>query len=189
MESRGKQYRAHPYDRNQSYRGSHPKELSSGKLVGATEEHALSPPLQKTSGDNTSKTNDPKLSLTPQSRPAKERLEFPNETSSERTLSTFRERRSALARISNPDLRDTLLRKSPHTSNIEWSEEATLLQNHDTPAGTSVRLSTHSTRVSTALRIQEPVEVGNINISIPKTLGKGDRKRRVAAPSGPIRRT
>ncbi|CAN6858626.1 unnamed protein product, partial [Brassica oleracea] len=95
-------------------------------------------------------------SHTPPPRPLRERLEYPTEPSSERTLSTSRERRSALARISEPDLRDKLQSSSPYNMEIDDS------QGRVVPAP----------RASATLRIQESEMDDNVdvNITIPASL-------------------
>lgn len=93
--------------RDMSYpqRMDHSRELSSGKIVSSREPHTI----RDLSVGYTSKANDSQSSHTPPSRPIRERMDLPNEPSSERTLSTSRERRSALERIAEPDLRHTPL--------------------------------------------------------------------------------
>ncbi|KAH0882230.1 hypothetical protein HID58_058326 [Brassica napus] len=92
-------------DMSHPQRMDHSRELSSGKIVSSREPH----PIRDLSVGYTSKANDSQSSHTPPSRPIRERMDLPNEPSSERTLSTSRERRSALERIAEPDLRHTPL--------------------------------------------------------------------------------
>nr|VDD60212.1 unnamed protein product [Brassica oleracea] len=90
-------------DMSHPQRMDHSRELSSGKIVSSREPHTI----RDLSVGYTSKANDSQSSHTPPSRPIRERMDLPNEPSSERTLSTSRERRSALERIAEPDLRHT----------------------------------------------------------------------------------
>ena len=169
-------HRYHTGDRNQSDKGSGVKELSSGKILGDRHDQPTLPPVRGSSGVNTSKNLGSQSSHTPPPRPIRERLDYPNEVSSERTLSTSRERRSALARIAEPDLRDNLSRSSPHnleTDNTQGRmdhEDGLSQQNNVLASGPSKRGSTSAPRVSATLRIQEPQIMDNVNITIPPTL-------------------
>ncbi|CAG7880359.1 unnamed protein product, partial [Brassica rapa] len=128
-------------------------------------------------------------SHTPPPRPIRERLDYPNEVSSERTLSTSRERRSALARIAEPDLRDNLPRSSPHNLETDSTqgrtdhEDGLSQQNNVLPSGLSKRGSTSAPRVSATLRIQEPQIMDNVNITIPPSVQKSTGKRKVPSSS------
>lgn len=152
-------------ERSRSNKESSLNKLSSGKIVSSREKPSSRCLVIGPSGDNTSRLIGSQSSHTPPPRPLRERLEYPTEPSSERTLSTSRERRSALARISEPDLRDKLQSSSPYNMEIDDS------QGRVVPAP----------RASATLRIQEPEmdDNVNVNITIPASLQRSAGKRRV----------
>ncbi|KAF3575383.1 hypothetical protein F2Q69_00062331 [Brassica cretica] len=114
-----RQYRSSTEDRerqslshNQSYAGGSPRRSqnryyvakdrntsSGGKLVSNSKSLASNGLMVDALGANTSIDAGSHNSCTPPSRQLRERLEFPHELSSERTLTTSRERRSTLERI------------------------------------------------------------------------------------------
>ncbi|KAF3489366.1 hypothetical protein F2Q69_00053950 [Brassica cretica] len=110
-------------DRSRAYHHSevecNTKELSSGKVVSSRHYQTLVPQRGDHLGANTSKPFGSQSSHTPPPRPVRERLEFPSEQSSERTLSNSNERRSALERISEPDLRNSISRDKPRSSGVQ----------------------------------------------------------------------
>ncbi|KAG2284054.1 hypothetical protein Bca52824_055274 [Brassica carinata] len=152
-------------ERSRSNKESSLNKLSSGKIVSSREKPSSRCLVIGPSGDNTSRLIGSQSSHTPPPRPLRERLEYPTEPSSERTLSTSRERRSALARISEPDLRDKLQSSSPYNMEIDDS------QGRVVPAP----------RASATLRIQESEmdDNVNVNITIPASLQRSTGKRRV----------
>lgn len=137
-----------------------------------------SPPSREHLGGNTSKAIGSQSSHTPPPRPVRERMEFPNEISSERTLSTSRERLSALARIAEPDLR--------HTSPRIFTRRISLppREHNERGSGSDHRGETEdssSQRVPASLRLQEPPpQVDSVNITIPPTQSKAAGIREVA---------
>lgn len=163
------------------------RELASGKVLSTRE----TPPSSRVSlGDNTSTRIGSQISHTPPSRTLRDRLEFPNEQSSERTLSNSNERRSALLRIAEPDRRKapTLGDSNGRDGNRVQSMEAPTAspnlhiqsREHDGTGG-----SASGPRVPASLRIQEPPEpqepldqFDSVNISVPQSLGKATGKRK-----------
>lgn len=136
-------------------------------------------------GANTSQDNASYNSRTPPSRSARDRLIFPTEISSERTLTTSREKRSALERIES-DLRNT----TPlSTSRLGKRKE------RDTCEGSvpQEEMADIRTRTPAPLRLEEPaLEIDSVTVSIPASQSKSGTKRRVTSttrrvPRSPLR--
>ncbi|KAL0710798.1 hypothetical protein Bca4012_017776 [Brassica carinata] len=160
------------------------KELSSGKIVSGSKSlqsnHIAARPL----GDDTSKDNTSYNSRTPPSRSVRDRLEHPSEPSSERTLTTSREKRSALKRLES-DLRNTpQLSNSRQASSGKRKERTNRLET--TPPQDHIREKEANegsrARIPAALRLQEPAPViETVTVSIPPSQSKSAGKRRVTS--------
>ncbi|KAJ4889310.1 DUF4283 domain-containing protein [Raphanus sativus] len=155
------------YHQEQSNSGSdrHPRELSSGKIVGGNEILPLPPLAREPLGDNTPcQCLGSQVSHTPPARLVRDRLEFPSEHSSAKSRSSTGGRKSALDRIQGPSSRSNPALEAP------------------TEAGndSALRDSSSNTRVPAVLRLQEPdSQVDTVNISIPVNLSKPSAKRRL----------
>ncbi|CAN7077584.1 unnamed protein product, partial [Brassica oleracea var. botrytis] len=110
---------------------------------------------------NTKELSSGKVSShTPPPRPVRERLEFTSEQSSERTLSNSNERRSALERISEPDLRNSISRDKPRSSGVQ--DRLMVLE--------GIEGSSSAPRIPAPLRLQDSDSEGQINITIPHAI-------------------
>lgn len=177
--------RQSPRDHPPSQTDNCRRELSSGKLVSNNKSLASNGLMVDPLGANTSIDAGSHNSRTPPSRQLRERLEFPQELSSERTLTTSRERRSTLERITEPDLRDTLPLSLSQRSNSGKRKEMSSQPDTISPLdhrrlksgkeGPSV-----APRAPASLRLQEPsAHSGEVRITIPPSQNKAEGKRRV----------
>ncbi|KAF3591595.1 hypothetical protein DY000_02023199 [Brassica cretica] len=159
-------------DRSRAYHHSevecNTKELSSGKVVSSRHYQTHVSQRGDHLGANTSKPFGSQSSHTPPPRPVRERLEFPSEQSSERTLSNSNERRSALERISEPDLRNSISRDKPRSSGVQ--DRLMVLE--------GIEGSSSAPRIPAPLRLQDSDSEGQINITIPHVICKTGAKRK-----------
>ncbi|CAF2027288.1 unnamed protein product, partial [Brassica napus] len=155
-------------------------ELSSGKVVSSRHYQTPVPQRGDHLGVNTSKPFGSQSSHTAPPRPVRERLEFPSEQSSERTLSNSNERRSALERISEPDLRNSISRDKPRSSGVQ--DRLMVLE--------GIEGSSSAPRIPAPLRLQDSDSEGQINITIPHAICKTGAKRKVSrTPTKQVRRS
>ncbi|KAJ4891846.1 Uncharacterized protein Rs2_31594 [Raphanus sativus] len=176
------QYRKHPRHLTQLEWEGNSRTLASGKTVSASKESPISALQRDHLGANTFKATESHQSRTPPSRPLRDRIEFPSEQSSERTVSNSRERRPALDRIVETDLRNTPPLGGSHSNGFRRNRA---IIDEDRPA--KVHLTTveqeeapsEDRRIPAPLRLQAPQSpIENVTITLPPTSSKSAGRRR-----------
>lgn len=167
------------HNRNEQY--DNRRELSSGKIISSSETPRYLPTRRVSFGDNTSKNGNAPHSHTPPSRSLHDRLEFPLEQSSERTISDSRGRRSAFHRLSEIEQRNSPIPSETPDMRIDPPGSATPRNLAAKEAQINTKHNTGSSsgnRGPVLSRLQDPADqVDIVTISLPPTSrGTGNRK-------------